>query len=100
MPKPQPYRPFPKMADEQALQTIIQEFGGVNAPEGNDAESIKERNRRLIVIRDFIAAQPKIHTKEGLEYSCPYSYGLHLAALRADRDKWKWPPDAQAEVIE
>jgi hypothetical protein len=39
-----------------------------------------------VIVQRFLAEQPKVK-RHGLEYTAPYSLGLHLAALRRAREQ-------------
>lgn len=75
--------------DWRAIRTIEEEFGSLW---GKDSE---ERSRRERVIQRLLRDQPKVR-RFGMDYDAPYSYGLHLAALRRDREK---NPGAYSEEL-
>ncbi len=71
-------KPYAGTPDLAAFDSIRQEFGGIRS------QDPKEEARRERVIALFIQRMPRTQS-EGASYPVPYSYGLHLRALRDDQ---------------
>ena len=69
-----------KIEDWAAWREVGTEFG-----EASELDESERQRRDLVVIR-YIAQQPKREVN-GAIYSAAYSLGLHLAALKADKEK-------------
>lgn len=69
-----------KPADWAAYRTLVQEFGG------SWTKDPAERKRREMLVQDKMRSLPR-RIENGSEYDPAYSLGMHLAALKADRDE-------------